>query len=111
MILRDLVLLAVWARVANDLVQFVVHLVTYIMLRRTKSEDRFSVALRQRELALSGKSLAGAGFDLLIALSVTWSVSFMDEWFLPPIVGLTALAAISASVFATRFMVAYQREH
>ncbi len=110
MILRDLILLVVWARVTNDLVQAVAHFVTYVMLRRTQSNDPFSVALRQRELALSGKNLSAAGFDLLIALSVTWSVVFTGRWFLPPILVLTALGAILASIFAIRFLFAYQRE-
>lgn len=111
MILRDLILLAVWARVVNDLVQFVVHLITYVMLRRTKSADRFSGSLRQRELALGNKSLSGAGFDLLIAIGVTWGIDLTGAWFLPPIVGFTAIGAISASIFAIRFMIAYQQEH
>lgn len=117
MILRDLILFAVWARVINDLVQGVVHLITYVMLRRTQSTDRFSVALRQRELALGNKSLSGAGFDLLIAIAVTWLSNpeepgaFDGAWFLSPIVTWTALSAILATIVTVRFMLAYQREH
>ncbi len=115
-LLRDLILIAVWARVLNNAVQGVVQLTTYLMLRRTKSTDPFSIALRQRELALSGKNITAVGFDLLIAIAVTWLSrpeepdAFDGAWFLYPIVTFTALGAITATLFAIKFLIAYQRE-
>lgn len=117
MSLNNLILLAIWARVINNLVQSVAHLITYVMLRRTHSNDRFSLALRQRELALSGKNMTAVGWDLLIAVAITWyaqpegSDAFYGARFLPPIATLTVISAVFATVFTLRFLIAYQGEN
>lgn len=111
MIVHDLILIAVWVNVLNDIVQGITHVISWVMLRHTDSDDAFSLALRHRELSLGAKSLGRTGYDLLIAISVTWSLNLEGSPIIPPIVILVAVTSLLAVVFAIRFLLTYWQEN